>query len=517
MRQFLTLAAVWLLVLGLATPCPEVAAEFAAGDQLDGPLGQMFVAASQESGVPVELLVALGYAQTRLDDHNGRPSVAGGYGVMHLVDTPDNPSLRTAAQLLGTKPEKLRTDTALNIRGAAQLLAHYGRETSRGRLPATLAGWYPAVAAYFQARSELVARLGADAVYAHLQQGIDVTVDGESLHLEPRAVRPDRGRYAGVLPDEPAAPGATPGAIRTPDYFPAHWIPAHSSNYDAANRPTDHPIRYVVIHVTQGSYASAINWFQNPNSNVSAHYVIRSSDGDITQMVREKDIGWHAGNRTYNEQSIGIEHEGYVSNCTWFTDIMYRTSAYLVRHITARYGIPRDREHIIGHNEVPGATHTDPGPCWDWTYYMSLVNGNWSQVVDNAHNQSFRASSNWDYSSWNSQKYGSDYRFARPCACADGAWYTFDIPAWGYYDIYVWYPSHAAYNPRVPIGVLQSNANCDGWVQVVRYVDQTRNGGRWVWIGTFPLLGGRHEIVAVSRWTDETGYIMADAVAVVLH
>jgi uncharacterized protein YgiM (DUF1202 family) len=34
-----------------------------------------------------------------------------------------------------------------------------------------------------------------------------------------------------------------------------------------------------------------------------------------------------------------------------------------------------DRSRIIGHNEVPGATHTDPGPYFNWSYYMSLVRG----------------------------------------------------------------------------------------------------------------------------------------------
>ena len=70
-----------------------------------------------------------------------------------------------------------------------------------------------------------------------------------------------------------------------PDYPGARWVPANSGNYTVANRPSSHPIRYIVIHVTQGSYAGAISWFQNPNSRVSAHYVLRSSDGEITQMA----------------------------------------------------------------------------------------------------------------------------------------------------------------------------------------------------------------------------------------
>ncbi|WP_234359518.1 N-acetylmuramoyl-L-alanine amidase [Plantactinospora sp. BC1] len=131
----------------------------------------------------------------------------------------------------------------------------------------------------------------------------------------------------------------------------------------------------MVIHVTQGSYAGSISWYQNPASRVSAHYTFRSSDGAVTQSVREEDVGWHAGNWTYNTESIGIEHEGYVDNPSWFTDSMYRASAALTRNLTGKYGIPRDRAHIIAHSEVPGATHTDPGVNWNWTYYMQLVNG----------------------------------------------------------------------------------------------------------------------------------------------
>ncbi len=159
-----------------------------------------------------------------------------------------------------------------------------------------------------------------------------------------------------------------------PDYPGARWVPAYSGNYTTANRPSSHPIRYVIIHVTQGSYAGAISWFQNPRARVSAHYVLRSSDGEITQMVRHKDIAWHAGNWTYNTQSIGLEHEGWVNDPRWFTDAMYRASANLTRYICNQYGIPTTRTYIIGHVEVPGATHTDPGPHWNWDYYMSLIN-----------------------------------------------------------------------------------------------------------------------------------------------
>jgi len=158
------------------------------------------------------------------------------------------------------------------------------------------------------------------------------------------------------------------------DYPGAEWAPASTSNYTASNRPTAYPLDYVIIHVTQATYLDALSIFQNPKKNVSAHYVVRSADGHVAQCVREQDIAWHAGNWDYNTRSIGIEHEGWVDRPAYFTNALYEESAKLTASICARHGIPKDRAHIIGHYEVPGTDHTDPGPNWDWTRYIRLVN-----------------------------------------------------------------------------------------------------------------------------------------------
>ena len=52
---------------------------------------------------------------------------------------------------------------------------------------------------------------------------------------------------------------------------------------------------------------------------------------------------------------------------------MLASSAKVVAILAKKYGIPCDRAHIIGHVEVPGATHTDPGEEWPWGEYMALV------------------------------------------------------------------------------------------------------------------------------------------------
>jgi len=165
----------------------------------------------------------------------------------------------------------------------------------------------------------------------------------------------------------------------TPDYPAATWIPASLANYSYANRPHDRQINLIVIHDIEGSYASAIATFQDPARAGSAHYVI-GAQGQVAQMVQEHDIAWHAGNWDYNTRSIGIEHEGYAWVPYTFTGPEYRASEQLVASICSRWGVPLDRNHVIGHNEVPDPDnpglfggsdhHTDPGPYWDWTNYM---------------------------------------------------------------------------------------------------------------------------------------------------
>ncbi|MEV6399953.1 peptidoglycan recognition family protein [Streptomyces sp. NPDC051907] len=193
--------------------------------------------------------------------------------------------------------------------------------------------------------------------------------------------RPEPGGSAAEIPAAGAADRAagrtdatTDLAAADVDYPLADWAPATSANYTAASRPSSYPVDYVVVHITQETFADTVTIFQNPARQVSAHYVVRSSDGHVAQCVRERNVAWHAGNWDYNTRSIGIEHEGWVDKPGYFTRELYARSAALTASVCDRYGIPKDRAHIIGHNEVPGATHSDPGPHWDWVRYIRMVN-----------------------------------------------------------------------------------------------------------------------------------------------
>lgn len=333
----------------------------------DDGLTPAFRAAAHEYDVPQAVLFALGYAETHLDSHDGEPSFANGYGVMHLVDNPTNRTLASAARLTGLSESELTSDSAANIEGAAAVLRQYADRAGMTRAERDRIGaWYSVVARYGHAADASSARSYADSVYGHLRDGVRIgTEDGNVLALrEHPNVRPERGRYADVRSGRRAnLAGGYPDAI---------WDPADPSNYTNASRGAG-DITAVVIHTTQGSYAGTISWFKNPDANVSAHYVIRSEDGEITQMVDDADVGWHA--RDGNSYSIGIEHEGFVDDPSWYTDVMYQESAKVTAYACSTYGFTCDREHVVGHSEVPGNDHTDPGPNWDWDYYMSLVTG----------------------------------------------------------------------------------------------------------------------------------------------
>lgn len=151
-------------------------------------------------------------------------------------------------------------------------------------------------------------------------------------------------------------------------------------NKTDSNR-TQATINGIVIHDTEGRFIGSIRALQNPRVDGSAHFVV-SRRGQIVQLVPVTDVAWHSGNSWWNLHSIGIEHEGWAGRRA-YTETEYRASAQLAAYLAHRWTIPIDREHIIGHDDVPDpyhrgrfggiSHHTDPGPYWNWRTYMGLV------------------------------------------------------------------------------------------------------------------------------------------------
>ncbi len=376
--------------------------------------------------LPAGTLEALAYSQSRWHqlrpDRSGEPrhgNLPQAWGVMGLYAGEGfADQVGEAAALLGTTPERVKHNPSTNILAAAVLLdrelrgtarddealaqalqryAGFGRDgggevdgyarasfafdvllgLDRGvddngiRVPGRAVAWERAFPA------DMLVKLNAPLVRLALDHD---AVDTEAFAVDPRSgqlvARPPVGEDAGIV----GKPGG--GNLATVDFPGARWVT--SPNYSSRSGTA---VREVAIHTMQGSYAGSISWFQNPSSQVSAHYLVRSSDGQVTQMVRENQKAWHV--RSHNPHSIGIEHEGYISNPDWYTTAMYNASAAITRQSCARYaGIACTRTmrsytsatlsdadyDVIGHQNLTDNSHTDPGQYWNWSHYYDLVN-----------------------------------------------------------------------------------------------------------------------------------------------
>ncbi len=531
-----------LLLIALPLTAQELSP---AARQMDA----WFHEAAAEFDVPVEVLQSIAYVETRwshrivprtfaghgrTQDHEqagsplrqqdadaGHEHQPAAYGVMGLRDDDHfGHSLLDAAALIARTPDELRLDPRLNIRGAAALLKQYAPGLTRENAVelwegavARLSGIpQPGIAqmhTYDVFNAIVSGRAGDRFRIAQRELSLDAIYGTEQLAIlsAPRLTI-DAGRNDGIGTD-------------STDYGPAVWDPAATCNYGAGRSAT---ITHVAEHIAQGSYAGTISWFKNCTASVSAHYVVRSSDGQVTQMVRDFDTAWHVA--SHNSYSVGIEHEGYADNCAWYTTAMYNGSSLLTRDIADSHGIPRTATYdaslgwdtelaqsstfkIKGHTNFP-TTKTCPGACLDWPRFRSLVIGTaWSSIVDNTTVGRFTASTNWAVSSFSTQRYGTDYRYATPVAASDTAWFKFNIPTTANYEVFVWYPANAGYNASTPYIVATSAGN------VTRTVSQQVNGGTWVSIGVHHMNAGDYNAVGVSRWTSGTAYVIADAVKIV--
>lgn len=208
-----------------------------------------------------------------------------------------------------------------------------------------------------RALSVVIAGLVALGVTAAASAGPPTLVGGEDDHYRPPLDLLDELAPwvpNGIEPEYPLAEAFVPAD-------PSNYVVGGISSYD-----------YIVVHTQQGYYNGTISWFQNPSSNVSAHYVLRSNDGAITQMVSDWDRAWHVGSS--NPYAIGLEHEGFIeAPDKWYTWPTYRESSMLARWLADTHAIPVDRDHVLGHVELPNQSHTDPGDGWDWDLYMGLI------------------------------------------------------------------------------------------------------------------------------------------------
>jgi hypothetical protein len=146
------------------------------------------VEAAEGYGVPRELLMAVGYVNTRWEmpppEANaycrGYSHGWGSYGIMALVQNPFSDTLGEASRLTGIPEEDLRVNRAANIRGGAALLA----SSAGGLASGDPSDFYGAVAGRGLALGQnysAVSGIGGGELYAEQVFGTLRTVASKTL------------------------------------------------------------------------------------------------------------------------------------------------------------------------------------------------------------------------------------------------------------------------------------------------------------------------------------------------
>jgi hypothetical protein len=506
------LAAVAALCLASCTTEPVV-------DDRSPDLEDHFAAASRAFDVPVDLLEAVSYVETRWqhvigEDELGRPAGAGVFGLW-------GENLARGAQAIGVDEDSVRTDPASNIAAAAARLAELASE--HGVSGDDLAAWRPVLAAFAQTTDD-------EARAAYVDDVLRVLAGGA------RSVAEDGRLIAEISPHvEIGMPEPTAIAGTSTDYAGAIW--RASPNYSSRNGSA---VSLVVIHSCEGAYSGCWGWLRNSSAGASAHYVVSESGGEVTQLVREASRAWHvaasyecsrAGNQQCNKNgtstnnfSVGIEHAGFGSQASWSAGII-ETSARLTCDITRRHGVPRDRNHIVSHGQLQPWNRTDPGPNWPWNHYLDRVReicnggggggGATTIIVDsnNANNDQARAkielTGTWTSSTSQAGYYGSGYWSAATSQTSAPATFKFYLPAAGTRTISAWWTTANNRATAAPFIAFDASGTEVGR----KTVNQQQNGSQWVTLGTWSFSAGWNSVV-LSRWTNSGTVVIADAIKV---
>ncbi len=379
--------------LGLLVACgsvPEGAGTTANATEPTGSVASALSSSAAKSGVPRDLLLAIAKVEDGLTLPAKRPDIdvdneVPAAGPLQLrrgkLDT-----LRRGAELAGVSELDLRVHSDLALEAGALVLAELGAGT--GARADDLASWNAAIEEMSGFADDAHREHYAHQVFATLARGGRFEArDGEVVELPPHDLPPsltlDVSQKLRVLADKA-------------EYEGAEWIPTSCTNKCTAGRG-GFKVEFVVVHDTEGNWNASVATLQN-DPNKSVQYII-DTNGRVGQFVTEGTTAWHAGNFNFNQRSIGIEHVGYATKP--FAEAEYAASAKLVDYLAEKYDIPRDRAHIIGHDQIPngnkiaqssppcsaspkecqsspnygGASrHDDPG-IWEWATFMPRFGG----------------------------------------------------------------------------------------------------------------------------------------------
>ena len=155
-----------------------------------------------------------------------------------------------------------------------------------------------------------------------------------------------------------------------------------SPNCSKKPRPKKN-IQLVIIHYTgMQSEIESLKRLMDPQYKVSSHYFINRK-GEIIQMVKEKNIAWHAGKskwkkfKNLNKYSIGIElvNKGHQFGYQNFSQKQISSLIKLCKKLKKKYAIKK--ENFLGHSDIAPLRKTDPGEKFPWKKLGRLNIGKW--------------------------------------------------------------------------------------------------------------------------------------------
>jgi N-acetylmuramoyl-L-alanine amidase len=157
------------------------------------------------------------------------------------------------------------------------------------------------------------------------------------------------------------------------------WCPSPNREPRRDGRQPD----MLLLHYTgMESAEAALDWLTREESKVSCHYLV-DEDGRITQMVRESERAWHAGQSLWSSEtdlnscSIGIEihNQGHDFDYRDFPETQMRAVIALCGDILGRHAIPPHR--VLAHSDIAPGRKRDPGEKFDWQMLAEAGIGLW--------------------------------------------------------------------------------------------------------------------------------------------
>ncbi len=145
-------------------------------------------------------------------------------------------------------------------------------------------------------------------------------------------------------------------------------------------------IRFIIIHYTgMKSEKAALDRLTNIQSEVSSHYFI-SKNGNITLLVPELYIAWHAGKSKWkdksflNKNSIGIEitNPGHRFEYKNYTNKQINSIVILIKYLLNKYKI--SKKNVLGHSDIAPDRKKDPGEKFPWEYLAKKKLSIWHNI-----------------------------------------------------------------------------------------------------------------------------------------